>query len=36
VAVGIPIAVDASNQNRSLGDEQLDQGIVDTFVSTCC
>jgi hypothetical protein len=25
--------VDASNQNRSLGDEQLDDSIVDTLVS---
>jgi len=29
----MPASVDASHQNRSLGDEQLDDSIVDTLVS---
>jgi hypothetical protein len=34
LVVRIPIeSVDATHQNRALGDEQLDDGIVDTLVS---
>ena len=29
-------SVDASHQNRTLGDEQLDDGIVDTLVLLYC